>query len=245
MFRTKLGLKVLGLCALVMGVMAIGSAGSAQATGCWGYINPTTTKLECFSKTLEATPAFAIENKTATLLISSQNFAFLCTEMALVEGGQLSAEGTVLPGRVKFKGCVTLINGVISKVCEPFDASNGEKGVILTDKVHALLILHKLEPSGVVDPMLLVLPDTVGSENLAKLVLGPECSVGEEIIIKGHLDLVDCQGLLGTHQVTHLWEESKTLQLMKVGINKASLDGSVNVMLAAPHLGYKWAGLAG
>ncbi len=246
MLRTKLGLKALGLCALVMGVMAIGTTGVAQASEehekgpCWGYINPTTHELLCFSKVLEAEPVIAIENNTATLSIANQTFTFLCTSAAFDEGGQLSAEGKILLGRLKFKGCVTLIKGVISKACEPFNGT--EKGVILTEKGEGELKLHELA-GGVKDATILIKPDT--GEVLTKIHLGAECSVGEEILVKGEWVLGDCKNESAVHKVTHLLEEFAGLKLLKVGVNAATISGSFNVSLGGAHLGYEWAWLAG
>ncbi len=246
MFRARLGLKALGLCSLVLGLMAFAGTGVAQAeeheTGpCWGYINPSTLKLECFSKVLEATPVFEIESKTATLLIANQTFAVLCTGAAFDEGGQLSAKGKILLGRIKFTGCVILIKGVISKPCEPFNGV--EKGVILTEKGEGELKLHELTATKEKDPTILIKPDT--GEVLVKIHLGAECSVGEEINIKGELVLWDCKKESAVHKVTHLLEEFPGLKLIKVGANSATIDGSINVSLGGAHLGYQWAFLAG
>ena len=54
--RTRLGLKVLGLSALVMGVMAIGTTGAAQAEvgACWGYMHASV--LKCFGEKLRGKP---------------------------------------------------------------------------------------------------------------------------------------------------------------------------------------------
>jgi hypothetical protein len=244
MIRTKLGLKVLGLCALVVGVMAIGTTGVAQAEvgACWGYINPTTLKLECFSKTLEAKPKFEIENNTGTLLIEKQIISILCTGMEFDEGGELSENGTILLNRIKFTGCVGLINGVISPPCKPNDPISGS-GTVLTEKATGLIRLHELV-GGEKEPTVLIKPDE--GETLAKIHLGPECAVGEELIVKGELVLWDCKGKASfeEHKVTHLLEEFKALQLMHVGLNKATLDGSTNVTLKGTHEGFKWAGKA-
>ncbi len=249
MLRSRLGLKALGLCALVMGVMAIGTTGAAQAeTGaCWGFLVEVAKEkfeLKCFSKTNEAAaPALELENKTGTLLIANQTFSVLCTGAEFDEGGQLSENGTILPGKIKFKGCVTLIKGVISKPCEPFNGT--EKGIILTEKGEGLIKLHELTtPVKELEPTVLIKP--VAGETLAKIHLGAECSVGEEIIVKGELVLWDCKGKASfeEHKVIHLVEEFPGLKLMKVGANSATLDGSANATLTGAQLGFKWAGKA-
>ncbi len=235
--------KALGLCALVTGVMAIGVGGSAQAEvgACWGFMNGA--KLECLSKTNEAAaPKFEIENKTSTLLIANQTFSFLCTTLEADEGGQLSENGTILPGKTKLSGCVALIKGVISKPCEPNDPISG-RGTILTEKSEGLIRLHELA-GGEKEPTLLFKPVT--GETLLKIHLGAECSVGEEVIVKGEQVFWDCKGKASfeEHKVTHLLEEFPGLKLMKVGANAATWDASVNVTLTGPQQGLKWAGKA-
>ncbi len=243
MFHTKLGLEALGLCALVTGVMAIGTTGAAQAEvgACWGFL--AGAELRCLTKTNEAAaPALALENNTGTLLIANQTFSVLCTGMEFDEGAQLSENGSILPGKIKFKGCVTLIKGVISKPCEPFNGT--EKGVILTEKGEGLIKLHELTATKELEPTVLIKPVT--SETVWRIHLGTECSVGEEILVKGELVLWDCKGKASfeEHKVTHLFEEFPGLKLMKVGANAATFDGSVNVTLTGAQLGFKWAGKA-
>ena len=250
--RTRLGLKVLGLCALVMGTMAIGTAGVAQAeTGaCWGYLNAK-AELKCFgekvgTEVLEAKPIFALENNTGTLLIENLNFEILCTGVEFDEGGQLALNGSILLGRLKFTGCIALSKTPELKKlasCTPKDPTGGA-GVILTEKFTGLIVLHELTSDKVKDPVVLLKPDT--GEILAKMHLGEECSVGEELIVKGEIVLTDCGGKasFSEHKLTHLFQEFGALQLMRVGVNKATIDGSANVTLAAPHNALKWAGLA-
>ncbi len=242
MLRTKLGLKASGLCALVVGMMAIGTGAAQAETGaCWGFMNGA--KLECLSKTNEAAaPSLEFENKGGTILIANQTFAFLCTKAEFDEGGQLSENGSSLPGKIKFSGCVALIKGVISKVCEPNDPISG-KGTILSEKLEGLIKLHELA-GGEKEPTVLIKPTT--GETLAKFHLGAECSVGEEVGLKGELVLWDCGGKASfeEHKVTHLLEEFPGLHLMKVGANAATIDGSANARLVGVQLGFKWAGKA-
>lgn len=242
--RTRLGLKILGLSALVMGVMAIGTAGTAQAEpgACWGYINATSGKLECFSSTLEAKPLFELENKTGTLLIANVNFEVLCTGLEFDEGGLFAANGSILLGRLKFTGCIGLSRTPELKklgACTPNDPISGP-GTILTLKFTGLIKLHEGEPT------VLLNPDPEAAGVLAHINMGEECSIGEEILVKGELVLWDCKGKASfeEHKLTHLIEEYPKLQLMTVGVNKATLDGSANVTLATPHNLLKWAGKA-
>jgi len=240
MNRSKLGLKALGLCALVMGVMAIGTSGVAQAEvgACWGYINPANQELKCFGAGLEPGVKFEFENKTGTLLIENLNFEVLCTGGELIEGGKLTSNGSITLGRVKFVGCIGLSRTpTLTKLaaCTPKDPVGGT-GTIITEKATGLIKLHEGEPTVVLTP------DT--PETLAKIHMSEECSVGEELIVKGQLVIHDCENKVGfeTHKLVHLSEEFTKLQLMKVGVNKATIDGSANFSLTSPHNELKWAG---
>jgi len=221
-----------------MGVMAIGTAGTAQATvgACWGYINPTTKALECFSKTLEAKTAIGIET-SATLLIVETNIEVLCTAAAFSEGGELSENGSILLGRVKFSGCKSnTSNAKLEKLgaCTPNDPVGG-LGTVVTEKGKGLIVLHNGTPVVQLEPD----EGTI----LAKIFLGPECGVGGELIVEGKLILnPDCKGEFATHKEVHLIEEFTALQLMTVKKKKAFIDGSANVSLSGTHAGFLWGG---
>ncbi|HEX4464602.1 MAG TPA: hypothetical protein VH042_08195 [Solirubrobacterales bacterium] len=243
MSRSRLGLKVLGLCALVVGVMAIAGASVAQAEvgAAWSYENASGTLKGNFSSTLEAEPVFALEGETGTLLIAEKPLSILCKLVEFDEGGQLAGEGSILLGRLKFSKCVGLIEGKVSAACEPVDPVSG-KGTILTEKFTGLIKLHELANKEK-DSTILLKADT--GETLASLHM-PGCGAGEEISIKGELVLWDCEGSTSakTLKVTHLLAEFPGLKLMKVGTKSATLDGSANVSLKGAHLNYKWAALA-
>lgn len=243
--RTRLGLKVLGLSALAMSVMAIAGTGVAHAeTGaCFGYLNGA--ELKCFSATLEAKVNFEFENKTATLSIANLNFEILCTGTEFIEGGSLSANGSILLGRILLTGCIGLsVSPKLEKLasCTPTDPVKGA-GVIVSEKVTGLIILHTLA-NGEKEAFMKITPDT--AETLVIMFLGEGCAVGEELLVKGSLDLVDSGGRKSfeEHKLIHLFEESKALHLMKVGSNLATLSATVQATLAVPHNALKWGGKA-
>jgi hypothetical protein len=247
MVRSRLGLKALVLSGLVLGLMAFAWSGVAQAepTAHWGYINPTTLKLEFFSKTLEAKPLIELENKTASLLYTSgggTKVSHLCTEAEFDEKGELTAEGSILLGRIKFKGCVTFLNGVLSKPCEPH--TGAEKGVILTQKGTGLIKLHELT-GGVKDQTVLLKPDE--GELLTTIETGEECSIGESVPVTGELVIWDSAGNASfkEHKVAHLIEEFPGLHLLKALGQSATISGTANVKLGGEHANFKWAGEAG
>jgi hypothetical protein len=258
MIRSRLGLKALVLSGLVLGLMAFAGSSVAQAepTARWGYINPTTKTLEFFSKTLEASPVIEIENKTASLLFNTKGgtkVAILCTGAEFDEGGQLSSEGSILLGRIKFTGCVTFLNGALSKPCEPKSASG--VGTILTDKGTGLITLHtliieeeiekKLVKLEIKDSTVLLKPDE--GTRLVKIELGATCAIGEEVPVTGELVIWDCKGnkSFETHAVSHLVEEFPGLHGLVALGQPATLSGSANITLGGVHKGFEWAGLAG
>jgi hypothetical protein len=235
---------MLGLSALVMGAMAIGTAGAAQAeTGaCWGYENGG---LKCFSAALEARPLFTIENtagvhpSAATLVVGSLSMEITCTTAEFIEGGSLSANGSILLGRIEFAGCFTRKStGELKLIttCDPHYPAAG-LGKIRTEKLTGLIVLHLGEP--VVE----VTPDVVGGP-LAKIVLFSECAIAEEVIVMGKLILSDIGGKASfqEHKLVHLIREFPSLKLMKVGANPVAIAGSASITLANPHNEFKWAG---
>jgi hypothetical protein len=240
--RTRSGLKLLGLSALVMGVTAIGSADVAQAeTGaCWGY-----STLSCFSTTLEAKSVITIENisgthpSVATLLVENLNMEITCTTAEFIDGGTLSANGSILLGVVEFGGCFTRKSttaglGLLA-TCDPSSQVAG-LGKIRSEKLTGLIVLHNGEP------VVKFSPDT--GTTLARIFLFEECPIAEEVVVAGSLVLSDIGGKSGfeEHKLTHLVREFRSLKLMKVGVNTVSIDGTANVTLASPHNALKWAG---
>jgi hypothetical protein len=244
--RTRPGLKLLGLSALVVGVMAIGTTGTAQAEvgACWGYIEGVST-LKCFSTTLEAKPLVTIENITgthpsaATLLVESLNLEITCTSAAFIEGGTLSANGSILLGVVEFSGCFTrksTAKGLeLLTTCDPHNPVAG-LGKIRSEKLTGLISLHSGESTVKFSPD--------AGTILAKIHLYEECPIALEIFVTGNLVLSDIGGNAGfeEHKLTHLVREFPSLKLMKVGVNTVSIDGTANVTLATPHNALKWGG---
>jgi hypothetical protein len=244
---SKIGIKALISSGIILGLMAFAWSGVAQAepTAHWGYINPTTLELEFFSKTLKAKPLIELEKKTANLLFvtgGGTKVTQLCTEAEFDEGDELSAEGSISLGRIKFKECVTFLNGVLSKPCEPH--TGAEKGVILTQKFSGLIKLHELT-GGVKDQTVLLMPDE--GELLATWELGEECSIGESVPVTGELVIWNTAGNTSfkEHKVAHLIEEFPGLHLLKALGQSATISGSANVTLRGEHTNFKWAGEAG
>lgn len=254
--RARLGLKVLGLCALVMSATAIGtsSAAQAEAGACFGYADAI-LGLRCFGEVLEAKTEPVFENNTATFLINNLNLEVLCTTAASIEGGTLSTNGSILSGRIEFGGCISLsTTPTLTKLiaCTPNDPVAG-LGKIRTEKGTGLIVLHNGEP-------VISLGPSTGT-TLVRIFLGEECSLSEELIVQGKLILQDAplthvvekEGKKETvvlktakeqsikHMITHLMQEFPGLKLMTVGVNKATIDGTAVVRLFFPHAAHQWA----
>jgi hypothetical protein len=238
--RTRPVLKVLGLSALVMGVMVIGTARVAQAeTGaCFGYKSGGT--LPCFSASLEAEPRISLAG-TPTFLVGGLNMEISCMFANAIEGGTLSANGSILLGRMEFSGCFTrksTATGLGSlPTCAPVNPLTGV-GRIRTEKGFGLIVLHNGEP------VIKLSPDS--GTTLAKIFLDAECPIAEEIIVTGSLVLQDVAGKIAFegHAIHHFIQEFPNLKLMKVGANTVTIDGMATVSLGFAHFGLEWAGKA-
>jgi hypothetical protein len=227
--RSKVGFKVLGLCAMVLGLMSLG-ASAAQALPEWTYKNGSGLfnmgdLLPELKSSLESVRLLVTTKGGTVVSISCTAEEILNTK--LKEGGK-STEGSI-----KFSGCTTQLNGVLSPKCEPFSGS--EKGVINTKKLLYLLVLDAGVAAALVEP-------ETGT-TLAIIELGATCAVGEEVAVTGEEFLKDCNGEMQVHKVTHLLEDLLPGTISAFGVT-ASLIGSSNVSLKGTHAGLLWAGLA-
>src|SRR5882724_6430727 len=123
MTRPKLGL--LGLCAVVFGLMAFSAtAAQAEVGAQWLFAEKASSVYILHSEILKV------------------KVLFLCTNL-VAEGAVLKANGSIGTGaKVKFSGCTTDLNGVLEPECEPH--TGAELGIIRTNAGHALLELHEL-----------------------------------------------------------------------------------------------------
>ena len=248
MIRTKLGL--LGLCAVVFGVMAFSATAAQAEVGATWLVLKTENGALLTEAEIEANKeklVGEIENKTASLLakVLGLKIEILCTAGELIDA-LLGAVGTVKNGaKVKFTGCVVreanaglaLLSG-----CEAH-SSGAPVGTIETKAGHASIELHELV-GGVKHDVTRILPDV--GEEFVNILMGEFCAIGQELPILGKLTLWDCleegKGAL-KHLVTHLVTEFKPLTKLFVISDTAehletSLDGSANVKLAS---GRSWA----
>ena len=243
MVRSRLGFKVLGLCALALALTAfITSAAQAEAGASW-KVNGTS-----ISSTL--LPPFQVkelENKTASLLFTTAGgtkVEILCTAAKVLDGlttndAKLGFEGKVDLGRAHFTGCLTKLNGTTSPPCEPH--SGAFKGLILTEAVSGLIRLH---PAGG-QPVVELRPNKEGG-NFVTMEMGEECAIGEKVPVAGVLFLKDCKNEGKVELVEHLIEELKELTKLTALGQPATLDGSALIKLTgAAHVGLKFSGIPG
>jgi hypothetical protein len=261
MIRSRLGLKALGLCALLLGLMAFASsAAQAEPGAYWSVIKASgeLLKIVLGSTLLPKLEISEIEKKTAELLFTTKSgtkVAILCTAAEFDEGALLIAHGGISLFRIKFLGCITKLNGTISAACKPSGGGTAKgSGEILTEKATGLILLDKLE-SGEVDDLVKITPEDKESKTsklFSKIELGPECAIGESVNVEAKtlgegLWLKDCLGNSSflEYQVEHLIEQAlaKPSTLLALG-QEATIDGSALVRLDinTEHKGLKWAG---
>jgi hypothetical protein len=237
-------MRLLGLLALALGLMAIGAtAAQAEAIAHWNVAGSS-----LINNTLLPELQADLENNHGAFLFEFDGRAveFLCTALKLV-GSKLEASGEA-SGKVHFAGCVTKVEGVIEGACTPHSPGAPE-GLIETNALTGLIVLHE-EVSGTKVPLLEVVP-TVGTvfvvlrfgkevRNQCLLFLG-----AAEFVIVGKVMLKDCQGEDEVEKVTHLVEEEKALSKLFFGGNPTPLDGSADISLVGTHEGLTFSGIPG
>src|SRR6478672_8100453 len=161
MNRSRIGLKTLGLCAIVVGLMACLGATVAQAeTGAkWTWKNGASSGE--FTNTLEAEVSLALVGGSAQLLIAGSTVGVKCTSAAIVGtgtgNGKLAGSGAILLGKVKFGGCLLTSSGVVNTKCKT--TSPGGLETVETEPGTGLLKLHELA-NKTKDDTTLFKPDT-------------------------------------------------------------------------------------
>jgi hypothetical protein len=206
----------------------------------------TLGSMALFSMRAEAAPglpatAEAKAEKTLSLKseISGTKVEFSCVAIGASKAPMLEAGGKG-SGTLRFSGCQTLLNGVVSTSCEPL-AGGTEKGVIASKALNGLLTLHEGSTS-----LLRVQP--VEGETFGIVEMGKLCAIGTKVPVIGSFYAKDSGGelevekkshVLETGPLTELWVISKTTE------HKATAGGSVGLSLIGEHLGMLWSGLGG
>jgi hypothetical protein len=246
MSRSRYGIKLLGLCALALGLTAIG-AGTAQAEvgSHWNVAGKSIPSgLLPFVQVKEIEELKSAEAGKhlvlLTKLLGGIPFHILCTGMQLIEFHLLTEGGSL--GKIRFSGCKTLLGEKASPACNP------KEGILETMLLKDLIVLHKLE-SGVIDTLDRLEPNA--GTTFINFETSPECSVGKKIPVGGVIFLKDCQNAFGTEQVDHLFEQGPLTHLWVLSDtveHAATIDGSVVLGLinvgTEKHEGLKWSGTA-
>jgi hypothetical protein len=240
MTRSKLGL--LGLCAMVLGVMAI-SAGAAQgAAFAWVVLNAS----ETIATELKALVVGEKDSAHLTLLTHLLGIApsITCTNFELV-GVNLETGGKLTTGgKVKFTGCEAYLSGTLTTALGCNVQSKGQPvGTIETNSLKGELILHILE-AGKTEVLMKLDPEVAGGPFAT--ILTEECILPESNPVKGVLYLKDGENRATTHVTKHLIEQGLLTSLFVGTDNKehleTSLDGSAWVKLNGAHKALEWAG---
>jgi hypothetical protein len=235
MIRTKLGL--LGLCAVVFGVMAFAASGAqAEATANWLILNAK-SEVKTGAE-LSATVAGNLETGVTGILLTEVlkiPTRILCTSATLI-GVSLEGTGSLTNGgKVQFSSCTVDTNGTLNEKCKP-KAGGAEVGTILTNAGKGLLVLiggvarTRIEPKE--------------GETFATINMGAECPIGESIPVRGKLVIQDSE--VTTHKEKHLITEDTVNTdlwvLNKTEEHKAKIDGSAEVFLTGAHATLSWSG---
>jgi len=230
----------MGLCALVIGLMAV-SATRAMALPEWMVENKILTE---YTPNLEPTLGAQLENNVGIMLteINGVEVEIECHGIELINL-KLKPGGVTSRGKIKFTGC-----GVFDPEGElpcTVKSAGSAVGTIESKEVEGKLELHT---GGV--PITLIFP-VVGEELAALRIEGAECLLPEIVPVIGKVAIKDAENKFEVEIEKHLFVEFATLTELYV-INKtnmehlAFLDGSVLVGLTGVgHVNKRWSGLAG
>lgn len=255
MTRTRLGL--LGLCAMVFGLMAFSATAAHAEVGAKWLILDVEKKIKTGAE-LHAEVSLTADNPP--LILHSEilkiKTLFLCNKLEalnalLQEDGIIGNtvainETTKLKegrgSKIKFSECKTFLGGVETPKCIPTDPVGGE-GTIITNPGHALAKLHELVADKVKDDIIEVLPDTGLGGVFTTIQTGPsvgnECPIGTKVPVLGSLSLKDCENMALIHLEKHLVEPflplTELFVISKTEEHKATLLGSSWVLLVGVH----------
>jgi len=262
MTRTRLGL--LGLCAMVFGLMAFGATGAHAEVGAkWLILNSKSELKE--GSTLHA--EVGLEKDSLVYVLHTEilkiKVLYLCTNLEAInaklqEQGIIGKEVITNPetglkegrgSQIKFTGCITELGGSVAPECEPKDVVGGA-GTVITKPGHALIKLHILknekgEEIGR-DDIVELLPDTGLGTTFAVIESTAACPIGTKVPVIGSLALKDCENLFLTHLKKHLVEPftplTKLFTISETAEHTATFLGSAWAFLKGEHEGLLWSG---
>lgn len=242
--QSKTGLRALGLCALVLGLIAFGVSNAQAETGAKWRVNGA--DVGSLAPSLVITE---LENKTGSLLFVTKggtHVLILCTDLDWDVLVQIVGGGVVILGRVVLPGCRILLNEKVASNCQVHSPSK-PNGEILSERINGSINLD------VGNDLVKFTPENAAgatSKLLAVIELGELCAIGESINIETTelgegLWVKDIGGNTGflTESTTHLVVEGLS-KLLALG-QPAKLIGSAVVALGGAHSGLKWSGVPG
>ncbi len=251
MIRSKLGLKALGMCALVLGLMAVwaGAAQAEETGGSWTYLEKGTAVLKTFEGLLAEPEIDGKIEKDGTgapipvvlhaEALEGTKVLYECKAFTVSNGSKLKPNGIVL-GRLTFEECDTFLNGVLSKPCVP------KEGKVTTNLIKAQMLLHKLA-GGTIDKILIAEGETEGggAANFATIESTATCALGIKVPVGGKFAIEPLNPT--THEVEHLIKEFAPLThlwiLSDTPEHASRILGSAWAFLEGADAGLKFAGL--
>lgn len=258
MVRSRLGLKILGLCAVLVGMFAFSSTAQAEVNAFWKVSGAK------IASTLNP-PLEAKVDVVGTLLttLGGQFIDLTCQTIKTAGSAHLVEPLGKVEGKLDFGTCDFLSLkekggvAVLQKACEP--SAEGVKGLIVTNAISGLIKLHKTA-AGVTEAVLEATPKVAGP--FVTILLGEECAFGETLKVGGTgaeasggvFFLKDCEtsactkSSFTTDKKEHLVTELTSLTKLTVngGATVATIDGSAWAFLGgATHSGLTFAGQPG
>jgi hypothetical protein len=235
--HTKLGLKTLAICGLVLGLTAVATSIAQAEVGAHLWTVNAAGQLVDLSVALNGKkdPNVSI---TLSSTIIKIGVVVSCTEIALL-GAKSEENGTIGKGsKYKLSGCSTKLNGTLSPECEPINEGK-EKGVILSKAAHSLVRLDVLADMTKHD----VFETTPDAGNvLMTIEMGASCPIGTKVNLLGWFQVKDCQGEFLVHKVEHLVQVllEQLFMISETAEHATTLGGSWMLFLSGAHLGLKW-----
>jgi hypothetical protein len=231
---TAVGVAVLALALVALG----GSVGQAETGANWlvkGTKVSALLKPKVLVQEVEEPEKLPLR---VLFVLSGMNVDYRCAKLEPIEFALLT-EGSST-GKVLFSGCKLYAEGVEYAACAP--EVGGKLGLVETNKLKALLVLHKLK-DGTTDPLIRIEPSE--GKIFATFFVSEECNFGGGTI-GGVVYLKDHDGKLSTEGLTHLVEEGPLSKVYFVEeAHPATLDGKVVLALGGEHAKLNWSGLPG
>jgi hypothetical protein len=238
MIRPKL--RLLGLSAIVFGVMAM-SAGSAQAK-LFQWITLATPGGPATELKVDIASDPDSKDRSLVAHLLGKLFWITCTSMSL-KGVSLEVLGTLTEGgKAVFAGCEAYGKGPLTEALGCHVHSTGKAaGTVETSELKGATLLHEVK-AGETEPVVKIEPKT--GETLATF-LTEECVMPESNPVRGKLFLRDCEKKAPVHLVRHLFASHESLTKLWIGAHSAEhlstfVEGSDWIKLTGSHFGMEW-----